>query len=242
MPTTVNPPMTFIDFEKGLSRRNSGFVAALLGLLGAVGYHYWQARTVPLYTAVTTVQLEAPASIAVSGSGRAAPSAVEIKAIRDLLVSNRLRSEVVASLSPSERSVVLKPALRRRQRGEALPSVASALGSIDPEPVGGGTRIRVRVTHEDPVAAALIANRYVDEFQALVSKDPDAIGAPSAEAETVPVLRLDVARPNYSPSYPDLLRLKRSSVGLALAAFGLVAAAFLSLVTALRNAGETRSV
>jgi hypothetical protein len=234
--------LTFIDFEKGLSRRNSGFVAALLGLLGAVGYHYWQARTIPLYTAVTTVQLESPAALALPGAQRTAPPPEEIRAIRQLLVSKRLRSKVVSSLTPSERSVVLKPALQRRRRGEAPPSVASALGSIEPELVGGSTRIRVRVTHEDPVAAALIANRYADEFQALVSQDPDAIGGPSAEAEAVPVLRLDVARPNYSPSYPDLLRLKRSSLGLALGALGLAAAAFFSLVTALRNAGEMRSI
>jgi polysaccharide biosynthesis transport protein len=233
--------MTFIDFEYILSRRTNWSVAALCGLLVLVSYVQWQSRTAPLYAAVTTVQFENSATPSAGNAHTDAAPTAEIKNFRQIMVSNRMRSEVAASLTPAERKVVLRPALRRYVRGQPVPTVASALGSIDPEPVGNSSLIRVKVTHEDPEAAALIANRYVEEIQTFFTRNPEAIGSPASEVDAVPFHRLDVATPNYAGRTPYLLRMRRSTLGLALFAWGLTAAMF-SLVRALRTAGEMRSI
>jgi len=230
--------MTFIEFESILTRRTGWSVGALLGLLATAGFLQWQARSAPLYAAETTVQFEKtnPADGAAPASAPA-----EIRTFRQIMVSSRFRSEVAASLTPAERRVVLRPALKHHFRGLPAPTVANALGSIDPEPVGNSAQIRVKVTHEDPEAAALIANRYVEELQTLLSRHPEAIGSLPGQTDAVPFRRLDVAMPNYSAHSPSLGRIRRSLLGLALFAGGL-AVAMLSLLTALRNAGEMRSV
>jgi succinoglycan biosynthesis transport protein ExoP len=230
--------MTFIDFDSILSRRSGWSLAVMLGMLAAVGYIQWQARIIPLYAAVTTVQLE-PAVAA--GTAVPAASPTQIKTFRQIMVSNRFRSQVAASLTPAERRVVLRPALKRHLNWQAPLTVANALGSVDPEPVGNSAQIRVRVTHEDPEAAALIANRYVEEFQTLLAQDPDAIGSSGPDKDGLLFHRLDVATPNYAAHSPNLRLIKRSSIGVALFACGL-GAAMLSLVAAWRKAGEMRSI
>lgn len=85
--------------------------------------------------------------------------------------SNQLRGAEVAnyvikSLTPAEREQVLKPYLTSRPSGDEERRLTGILmGSVsvshDPEEIN---TLRLTVTHRDPEAAALIANRYADQF------------------------------------------------------------------------------
>jgi len=142
------------------------WIALPLALIVAIGYGYWKSREVPMYSASATLQFEKPETI-VTTQGIIDPtvhSRADIYTYIQLLHSGQLFNKVVASFTPDQQKIILRPALKKLPPGQPPPSVGSMMGSLDADEVGETFLIRISVTHQDPEAAALIANRYVQQF------------------------------------------------------------------------------
>ena len=71
---------------------------------------------------------------------------------------------VRGSLSPEEQLILKRAAIRRSPPGIDPANVAVDMGSMTATPSRASFIISINVTHQDPEAAAVIANRYVDAF------------------------------------------------------------------------------
>ena len=146
--------------------RERVWVALPLAIVVAVGFFYWQARKTPVYEAVASLQFEKPETV-VTSQGVVDPS---VRSDDDLntyihdIDSNRLRANVIESFTPDERKILQRAAVKRLPQGATPPSAAALLGSIDAEPLRNSYLITITVRNEDPEAAALVANRYVEKF------------------------------------------------------------------------------
>jgi capsular exopolysaccharide synthesis family protein len=142
------------------------WIALPLALIVAIGYGYWKSREVPMYSASATLQFDKPETI-VTQQGIIDPSVhskADIYTYIQLLHSGQLFNKVVNSFTPEQQKVILRPALKKLPPGQPPPSVGSMMGSLSVDEVGETFLIRISVNHPDPEAAALIANRYVDQF------------------------------------------------------------------------------
>jgi capsular exopolysaccharide synthesis family protein len=142
------------------------WVALPIALLVSIGYFYYQARQTPMYVAVATMQFERPDTI-VTTQGVVDPaihSEVDINTYLQVLNSTKIRTRVADSFAPNEQAILLRPAMKRLQPGQSPPPVSSALGSVSFEAVRNSFLISVTARHEDPEAAALVANHYVKQF------------------------------------------------------------------------------
>ncbi len=142
------------------------WIALPIALLVAVGIGYYQSRATPLYQSRATLRFEKPDRI-VATEGVTRPevqSEFDINTYLEILKSDKLRQRVVNSLSPQEVKILQRPFLTKLSPGATPPSAAAALGSMVPSPVRNSFLISVTANHQDPEAAALIANRYIDQF------------------------------------------------------------------------------
>lgn len=142
------------------------WVALPVALIVALGYCYSQARQVRMYAAHATMQFEKPDTIVVTKGvvDQSINSDADINTNIQILQSNRLRSKVVESFTPDEMKILQRAALKRLPPGTSPSAVGVALGTVEFIPVRSSYLISVNVKHEDPEAAALIANRYVKQF------------------------------------------------------------------------------
>jgi capsular exopolysaccharide synthesis family protein len=142
------------------------WVALPIALLVAIGYFYYQARQTPMYMAVATMQFERPDTI-VTTQGVVDPaihSEVDINTYLQVLNSGKIRARVAESFAPDERAILLRPALKKLQPGQSPPPVSSELGSVSFDAIRNSFLISITARHEDPEAAALIANHYLKQF------------------------------------------------------------------------------
>ena len=146
--------------------RERAWVALPLAIVAAVGFFYWQARKTPVYEAVASLQFEKPETVVTSQGvvDQSVRSEVDLNTYIHDINSNRLRASVIQSFTPDERKVLQRAAVRHLPPGSAPPPAAVLLGTIDAEPVRNSYLITISVHHEDPDAAALVANRYVEKF------------------------------------------------------------------------------
>ena len=170
--------------------RERVWVALPLAIVAAVGFFYWQARKTPVYEAVASLQFEKPETV-VTSQGVVDPS---VRSEGDLntyihdINSNRLRASVIESFTPDERRILQRAALKHLPPGATPPPAAVLLGSIDPEPLRNSYLITISVHHEDPAAAALVANRYVEKFmdylfESVGGKNEEAVNYLKGRAE-----------------------------------------------------------
>jgi succinoglycan biosynthesis transport protein ExoP len=142
------------------------WIALPLALLVSVGYGYLQMQEPPVYAAHATMQFEKPDTIltTVGVVDQGMKSDVDLNTNLQLLKSDRLRKKVLESFTPEERIILQRAALKRQKPG----APASAVGVPFDTPSFGSPHnsliISVDVVHADPVAAALVANRYVEKF------------------------------------------------------------------------------
>jgi polysaccharide biosynthesis transport protein len=142
------------------------WIALPLALLVSIGLGYWQSRATPMYRSRATMQFEKPDTI-VTSQGVVDPfvhSEMDINTYLQVLESQKLRASVVDSFTPDEQKILLRPALRNLAPGQPPPPVGSMLGNVQPDSIGKSYLISVTVEHQDPDAAALIANRYIKQF------------------------------------------------------------------------------
>jgi polysaccharide biosynthesis transport protein len=142
------------------------WIALPIALLAAVGLAYYKARETPLYLAQATMQFEKPERVVVQQEvvDPTVTSDIDLNTYLQVLKSARLRSRIVDSLSPEDVRILQRPFLKHLEAGQPPPSPAEVLGSVDIRSVPRSFLISIATTHQDPEAAALIANRYIDQF------------------------------------------------------------------------------
>jgi len=163
--------------------RERVWIALPAAVLVAVGFFYAQARKTPIYEAVASLQFEKPETV-VTSQGVVDPS---VRSDTDLntyihdIDSYKLRTSVVDSFTPDERKILQRAALKRLPPGAMPPPAGALLGNVDAEPVRNAYLITISVHNEDPEAAALVANRYVDKFMDYLF---ESVGGKNEEAVT----------------------------------------------------------
>jgi len=170
--------------------RERAWVALPLAIVVAVVFFYWQARKTPVYEAVASLQFERPETV-VTSQGVVDPSIhseVDLNTYIHDINSNRLRSNVIESFTPEERKILQRTALKRMPPGSVPPPAAVLLGTIDAEPLRNSYLITISVHNEDPQAAALVANRYVEKFmdylfESVGGKNEEAVAYLKGRAE-----------------------------------------------------------
>ena len=142
------------------------WIALPLALLVAVLFGYKKMQVTPLYFARATMQFEKQDLIVTSTSvaNPGVTSDVELNTALGVLQSQKLRQRVIESLTPEEQKILQRAALKRAPPGTAPSSVGLPLGNVVPFSSRSSLLVEIRVTHEDPEAAAIVANKYVDAY------------------------------------------------------------------------------
>ncbi len=179
------------------------WVSLPIAVVVAVGFFYMQARKTPVYEAVASLQFEKPETV-VTSQGVVDPSVrsdLDLNTYIHDINSNKVRSSVIASFTPEERMVLQRAALKRLPPGSAPPPVSALLGSVDAEPLRNSYLITITVHNEDSQSAALVANRYVDEFMNYLF---ESVGGKNEEAVTYLKGRADQLRKDSEQAETEL--------------------------------------
>lgn len=175
-PKLPNTPTPDRDDETAVERRTLRdyyimlrerlWIALPLALLVAVGYAYKNLQVTPIYAATATMQFEKPDRIVMAEGvvDTAVRSEIDMNTHTQVLRSARLRERVMTSFTPDEIRVLQRAALKRLPPGSPPTNVGIPLGSLEVAPVRNTYLIAATVRHEDPEAAALVANRFVEMF------------------------------------------------------------------------------
>lgn len=142
------------------------WIALPLAVLIGVAYGYKKMQVTPTYYARATMQFEKPETL-VTAQGvidAAVRSDVDLNTYLEQLRSQKIRARVLESLKPEEKNILRRAALKRLPQGVDPNSVEPSLGSMTAVSTRASYIISINVTHEDPEAAALVANRYVAAF------------------------------------------------------------------------------
>lgn len=142
------------------------WIALPLAVIVAIGYGYKQASQPRMYAAQATMQFEKPDTIVVTKGvvDQSINSDADINTNLQILGSNKLRTKVTESFTPDEQKILQRAALKKAPPGTSPASVGVPLGAVEFVPVRSSYLISVNVKHEDPEAAALVANRFVKQF------------------------------------------------------------------------------
>ena len=161
-------------------------IALPIAVLVAAGLGYYQARETPMYETRAKMEFEKPETV-VTTQGVVDPY---IRGEADLntalinLESQNLRTRVAESLTPEQVKILQRPALKHQAAGHpesSPPTAENSLGKVLIEPSRNSYIISVIVRHEEPEAAAIVANAYITQYMRSVmenlgGKNDDAIG------------------------------------------------------------------
>lgn len=161
---TVTERRTLRDYVIILRERL--WVALPLALIVSIGLGYWQARAKPQYQSSASMQIEKPERVVISQEivDQSITTDADLNTYLQILRSNKLRIKIVESLTPDEIKILQRPYLAELKPGQPPPHPSSILGTITVSPVARSFMIVVSAAHRDPEAAALVANRVVDQF------------------------------------------------------------------------------
>ncbi|MEY2880842.1 MAG: hypothetical protein RLZZ15_3222 [Verrucomicrobiota bacterium] len=146
------------------------WIALPLALIVSLGYGYLRMREAPMYQSSGTLQFEKPDTVVRNNQviDIAPYGDYDINTYIQMLNSRRLRSRVLDSFNakPEEKAILQRAALKKEAPGTAASTISpeKMLGSVTPEPIRSSFLISVKVTHEDPEAAELVANRFLEQF------------------------------------------------------------------------------
>jgi len=142
------------------------WIALPIALLVAISLGYYQARETPMYSSMATMQFERPERVTLNEQvvDSSIRSEADLNTHLKFLESSRLRSMVAQSLTPDEIKILQRPYLKELPPGTNPPAAASIMGVMTPQSIRNSYLITLSVNHRDPEAAALLANRYVDQF------------------------------------------------------------------------------
>jgi capsular exopolysaccharide synthesis family protein len=144
------------------------WIALPLALLVALGYGYKKLQVEPTYFARATMQFEKPDTVVLAQGvvDQSVRSDVDLNTHLQVLQSNTLAGKVREMFTPEERKILKRAALKNAPPGTDPASVDLDMGSMSPISSRASFIIGINVTHRDPEAAAIIANKFVDAFMA----------------------------------------------------------------------------
>jgi polysaccharide biosynthesis transport protein len=142
------------------------WIALPVALLVALGLGYIKAQETPMYSSTATMQFERPERVVISEQvvDNAIRSDIDLNTYLQILTSGKLRNMVAQSLTPEEIRILQRPYLAELTPGANPPPVGQLLGSMTPQSIRNSFLINITVTNRDGEGAALLANRYVDQF------------------------------------------------------------------------------
>jgi len=142
------------------------WIALPVALLIALSVGYYQAQETPMYSSTATMQFERPERVVQNEQvvDTSVRSDIDLNTYLQILTSGRLRTMVAQSLTPDEIRLLQRPYLKDLAPGATPPSVGGLLGSMAPQSIRNSFLINIRVDNRDPEGAALLANRYVEQF------------------------------------------------------------------------------
>ena len=120
MPSSGAPSATITS-----SCASGSWIALPIALLGrAPGYGYWKARVPKLYAAAATLQFEKQTTVVLSTSvvDSSIRNDFDINTYVQDMQSNKVRELVIASLTPEEKKVLLRPYLKNLPPGQPAPA------------------------------------------------------------------------------------------------------------------------
>jgi polysaccharide biosynthesis transport protein len=141
------------------------WIALPLALVAALGLAYYQSRALPMYRSTATMQIEKPEKIVTTQEvvETGVTSDIELNTYLQVIASSKLSAKVLESLTPQERQILQRPYLKALPADTAPPTGVD-LGQLNVQSIRSTFLISVSVAHRDPEAAALLANRFVQQF------------------------------------------------------------------------------
>ncbi len=147
--------------------REHWILALLIALCGAGVFAYRQMLAVPLYKSVAIILFEPQKdqviniqSVTSTPLGRSTEFVLR-NHLTDLR-SNAFRDRIVESLIPKERELIIKD--YEDPEKEEKPSIHAIIAEANKIALVGGNVFKFEFDHRDPQAAALLANRFSEEF------------------------------------------------------------------------------
>ena len=142
------------------------WIALPLALLVMLPMGYYQMQQTPMFESRATMQFERPEKIVMVDQvvDQTPRSEIDINTYLERLNSASLRSKVIESFTPEEIQLLQRPYLKNQTPGTNLPSPGEAMGSVYADAVRGSLIIAITAQHRDPEAAALVANRFYQQF------------------------------------------------------------------------------
>lgn len=166
------------------------WIALPVALLVSLSVGYYKAQETEMFSSVATMQFERPERVVISEQvvDTAVRSDIDLNTYIQILTSGRLRTMVAESLTPGEIKILQRPYLKELNPGASPPPVGQLLGNMAPQSIRNSLLIKITATNRDPEGAALIANRYVEQFMRYLlenvgGKNEDAVVYLRARAE-----------------------------------------------------------
>lgn len=145
--------------------RERFWIALPLALVISIGMAFYQSRAIPLYRSFATLQIEKPEKVITSQEvvDTGINSDIELNTYIKVIESGKMRTRVQASLSPEERLILQRPYVKNLPPG-ATPPLTIDMGNMNVQSVRSTFLISISVSHRNPEAAAILANRYIEQF------------------------------------------------------------------------------
>lgn len=149
------------------------WIALPVALLVALSVGYHQAQETPMYSSAATMQFERPERIVTSDMvvDTSVRNDIDLNTYLQILNSGRLRGLIAQSLKPDEIKILQRPYIKN---GETPPAVSGMLGTVTIQSVRNSFLINISANNRDPEGAALIANRYVEQFMQYLMNNVDS--------------------------------------------------------------------
>ena len=142
------------------------WIALPVALLVSLSVGYWQAQDVPMYSSSATMQFERPERVVLNEQvvDTSVRTDIDLNTYLQILSSGRLRTMIAQSLTPDEVKILQRPYLKDLAPGANPPPVSGLIGGASIASIRNSFLINITVVNRDPEGAALIANRYVEQF------------------------------------------------------------------------------
>ena len=145
------------------------WIALPLALIVSIGMGYYQSREIPMYSATATMQFEKPETVVIAQGvvDQTVRSDIDLNTNLQIFNSQLMRTRVAESFNPEQIKILHRPALKKLLPGQTIPTpqrADSLMGNVSIEPIRSSLLISITARHEDPEAAALVANKYVEQF------------------------------------------------------------------------------
>jgi len=140
------------------------WIALPIAVLVAVVVGYLQASETPLYSAHATLQFKRPERVVNIDAvvDQTPRSEIDLNTQLKVLESSKLRTAVARSFTPDDLRILQRPWLG--EPGGPPTSPGAVMGDISIRSTRNSFIIEIHAVHRDPAGAALVANRYVEQF------------------------------------------------------------------------------